>query len=108
MIAITHLHGDDTLESPARDALAALAAQPGYLRGQLARATDDPTAWVLVTEWRNVGSYRRALGAYDVKLRATPLFAAAVEGPAGFETLLDIAPDGTVTTHASDLAADAE
>ena len=64
-----------------------LAARPGYLRGT---PGDRPTtgAWVLVTEWANVGSYRRALGDYDVKLHATPLLAQALDQPSAFEPLL--------------------
>ena len=65
-----------------------------------ARSTDDPDAWVLLTEWANVGSYRRALGNYEVKLHATPLLAAALDLPGGFETLLDVAPGGAVAESA--------
>ena len=102
MISVTHFRGD--VGERARDALAALAQRPGYLRGTLARSTDDPDAWLLLTEWENVGSYRRALGNYDVKLRATPLMADALDLPAGFETLVDVAPGGAEATHASDRA----
>jgi hypothetical protein len=59
---------------------------------------------LLITEWENVGSYRRALGNYDVKLNATPLLADARDLPSGFESLLDVAPGGTVAAHASDRA----
>jgi quinol monooxygenase YgiN len=79
MISVTHFRGGDDLADRARPALAALAARPGYLRGSLARSTDDPQEWLLITEWENVGSYRRALGNFEVKLRATPLLADARE-----------------------------
>ena len=46
-----------------------LAQQRGYVDGQLGRNVDDPTLWVMVTRWQDVGSYRRALSAYDVKMR---------------------------------------
>ena len=103
MIAITHF-ADDGADFAARAqlALAALAARPGYLRGTLGRSTDDPTAWLLLTEWENVGSYRRALGSYEVKLHATPLLASAQDVPGGFEALLDVAPGGVTIAHASD------
>ena len=103
MIAVTHFAdaGPD-LADRARVALTALAARPGYLRGTLARSTDDPQAWMLLTEWQDVGSYRRALGNYEVKLHATPLLAAALDLPGGFEALLDVAPGGAATEHASD------
>ena len=108
MIALTHFRADGPdFEARAATALAALAGRPGYLRGSLGRSTDDEAAWVLLTEWENVGSYRRALGAYDVKLNATPLLADALDLPGGFETLLDVAPGGAVLTRASDRAAEA-
>lgn len=105
MIALTHF--DDAgadFEQRAGAALAALAARPGYLRGTLGRSTDDPAAWVLLTEWENVGSYRRALGNYEVKLHATPLLATARDVPGGFEPLLDAAPGGEIVARASDRA----
>ncbi len=71
----------------AQDALAALGAQPGHLRGWAARATDDPGTWVLVTQWESVGAYRRALSAYDVKVRAVPVMASARDEPSAFEVM---------------------
>jgi heme oxygenase (mycobilin-producing) len=100
VISVTHLTGD--VLDRARAALGALAERPGYLRGTLARGTDDPQAWLLITEWTNVGSYRRALGNYEVKLHATPLLADALDLPTGFENLLDVAPGGSVRESASD------
>ncbi|HET7900138.1 MAG TPA: hypothetical protein VFL59_03055 [Candidatus Nanopelagicales bacterium] len=79
----------------ARDVLAVLAEQPGYLRGWLARAVDDPDVLVLAHEWADVGSYRRALSAYDVKLRWPFLLTAADEATA-FEVLVSRTPDGVV------------
>jgi hypothetical protein len=103
MIALTHFSdASPDFEARAQSALAALAARPGYLRGTLGRSTDDPGAWVLLTEWENVGSYRRALGNYEVKLHATPLLAAALDVPGGFEPLLDVAPGGAAISRASD------
>lgn len=105
MIALTHfVDGSADFETRAGAALAALATRPGYLRGTLGRSTDDPAAWVLLTEWANVGSYRRALGNYEVKLHATPLMAGAIDVPGGFEALVDVAPGGTVAQSSSDRA----
>ena len=86
----------------ARAALDAFAARPGYLRGRVGRAADDPTAWVLTTEWEGVGAYRRSLGAYDVKVDAAPLLARGRDEPSAFEVLLS--DDGA---SASGRAADA-
>jgi quinol monooxygenase YgiN len=105
MIAITHFTDDDAdFLARAEQALAALAARPGYLRGTLGRSTDDPAAWLLLTEWENIGSYRRALGAFDVKMHATPLLATARDLPGAFEPLLDVGASGAIVTHQSDHA----
>jgi heme-degrading monooxygenase HmoA len=83
----------------AEAALAALSARPGYRRGQVARAADDVTRWVFVTEWDGVGAYRRALSAYEVKVAATTLLAESIDEPSAYEVL--VADDGR---HASDRA----
>lgn len=105
MISVTHFRSDaDGFADRAHAALAALAARPGYLRGSLARSTDDVTSWLLLTEWSDIGSYRRALGNYDVKLRATPLLGEALDLESSFEPLLDVDADGRTSAHASDRA----
>jgi hypothetical protein len=103
LIAVTHFADDgEDFTQRARSALEVLAARPGYRRGTLGRSVDDPAAWLLLTEWENVGSYRRALGNYDVKLQATPLLATALDLPGGFEALLDVAPGGATIARPSD------
>jgi antibiotic biosynthesis monooxygenase len=105
MISVTHFAAsDDSFADRASRALAALSACRGYRRGSLGRSTDDTDQWVLVTEWENVGSYRRALGSHDVKLQASPLLADALERPSSFESLVEIAPGGAAVQRASDHA----
>ncbi|MGH8861602.1 MAG: antibiotic biosynthesis monooxygenase family protein [Jatrophihabitantaceae bacterium] len=102
---MTHFRADGaSFEQRAQDALAVLAERPGFVRGNLARSTDDTAAWLLLTEWQDVGSYRRALGNYEVKLRAAPLLGEAVDLPSSFESLLEVAAGGVTTTRASDRA----
>jgi quinol monooxygenase YgiN len=62
-----------------------LAERPGHVRGRIGRNVDDPELWVLTTEWENVGAYRRALSAYDVKLTAVPVLSQALEEPSAYE-----------------------
>ncbi|MEX2421107.1 MAG: antibiotic biosynthesis monooxygenase family protein, partial [Actinomycetota bacterium] len=71
----------DSLE----DARTALAIRPGYVDGSVGRNVDDPTLWVLQTRWADVGSYRRALSAYEVKLHAVPLLSRALDEPSAYE-----------------------
>ncbi|MEV4757893.1 antibiotic biosynthesis monooxygenase [Micromonospora sp. NPDC049559] len=99
--------GEDAAESftgRAHAALAALAACPGYRRGELLRALDDPEHWVLLTEWESVGTYRRALGAFDVKVHATPLLAESLNEPSAYEALATAEPQGPIVAHTSDRA----
>jgi hypothetical protein len=95
---------DGDFAGRAHAALAALAACPGYLRGRLARAYDDPAHWSILTEWQSVGSYRRALSTFDVKVHATPLLAQSLDEPSAFEVLAECAPGGGLTVTASDRA----
>jgi quinol monooxygenase YgiN len=88
----------------AHAALAALAARPGYVRGELTRSLDEPEHWCLLTEWASVGAYRRALGGFDVKVTATPLLAESLMEPSAYETLASAAPGADVETHTSDWA----
>ena len=69
------------------EAHAALAAQRGYLSGGVGRNVDDPELWLLQTTWEGPGAYRRALSAYDVKLRAWALLGRALDEPSAYETV---------------------
>ena len=77
-----------TFQERAGAALDALAQRPGWRSGRIGRATEDATLWVLTTEWDSVGSYRRALSAYDVKVHAVPLLSLAIDEPTAFEVLV--------------------
>jgi hypothetical protein len=96
----------DAFVERAHAALAALAERPGYRSGRLTRALEDTTRWCLVTEWESVGTYRRALGGFDVKLYATPLLSQSIDEPSAFEALASAEPGGPVVVAASDLATD--
>ena len=66
-------------------ALEALRARPGFVDGTVGRNVDDPELWLLTTRWENVGSYRRALSSYDVKMTAVPLLSQALDEPSAYE-----------------------
>jgi hypothetical protein len=93
-------------EAQAADAVTALAERPGFVAGRVSRAVDDPSVWLLVTEWVGVGAWRRALGGYDVKLRASPLLARSLDEPSAFDDLLVVDRSGQ-SANTSDRAADA-
>ena len=80
--------------------------QPGYVGTRIGRATDDPEAWTITMEWKNVGAYRRALSAYEVRLNAIPLLSMAQDEPTAYEVIY--ADDhGVAMERGSDRAADA-
>jgi quinol monooxygenase YgiN len=88
VLVLNRFRADPTDEAFRRDlegALAALAGQPGFEDGRIGRNVDEPDLWVLVTRWRHVGSYRRALSSYDVKLRAVPVLSRALDEPSAYE-----------------------
>jgi hypothetical protein len=91
-----------------RTALAALTARPGCRGGSLGRNVDEPTLWVLATTWENVGAYRRALSAYEVKLHAVPVMYRALDEPTAFEYLATAEPGGLLHDHQPSRAADAD
>jgi quinol monooxygenase YgiN len=66
--------------------LAALAARPGFLDGELGRAAGDRSLWALVTRWDGVGSYRRALSAAEVKIAGAPVWVHALDEPGVYLT----------------------
>ncbi|MFC5750072.1 antibiotic biosynthesis monooxygenase family protein [Actinomadura rugatobispora] len=91
MIAITRYRVPDPEAGGFAERMTAvldrLAASPGYRSGRLARTVDDPSLWALVTEWDGAGHYRRALGAYEVRLEFMPLAALALDEPGAYEIL---------------------
>lgn len=103
MLALTRLRVPDAdsaaVEAGARAALADLSLRVGFVRGHLGRAPDDPTLWVLATEWDAVGSYRRGLSAYDVKVSLAPLMRYIVAEPSAFEVVVDLPAGGGADHH---------
>ncbi|MCR1782275.1 antibiotic biosynthesis monooxygenase [Nocardioides carbamazepini] len=64
-----------------------LAEQTGYVSGWVGRNVDDPDLWTLTTHWVNVGAYRRALSAYDLKLHGVPVLSRAIDEPGAYEVV---------------------
>jgi len=65
----------------------------GLEHAEVGRNVDEPEMWVLVTRWADVGSYRRALSSYDVKVGVVPLLSEAIDEPSAYE-VPDTSPDG--------------
>ena len=89
MLVITRyvvpLEEQEAFHDEARLALRTLELQTGWRSGRIARTIDDPTLWVLATEWDSVGDYRRALSAHDTKVAAWPTLGRAIDEPTAYE-----------------------
>ena len=77
-----------SFQANASDVLAALAVRPGFVRGRIARAAERPDQWVLASEWADMGSYRRGLSAYDVKVALAPVMGYIRDEPGVFEVVV--------------------
>jgi len=76
---------EDAFRPALEEALAVLGEQRGFVGGSVGRNVDDPTLWVLQTRWEGPGAYRRALSAYDVKVRAWETLGRALDEPTAYE-----------------------
>ena len=85
MFAVTRLRvpegGADELAAAVTGLLAALAARPGFVHGEVGRSTEDDGLWALLTRWDGVGAYRRALSAAEVKIAGAPVWLHALDEP---------------------------
>lgn len=74
-------------ESRLAVAVEVLSRQRGFVAARAGRNVDDPDLLALTTEWVNIGSYRRALSPYEVKVAAVPLLSEALDEPTAYESL---------------------
>jgi len=72
----------DEMDAAAR----VLRACEGCVSAEFGRNLDEPDLWVLVTRWSDVGSYRRALSSYDVRVAMAPLMGAVIDEPSAYES----------------------
>jgi quinol monooxygenase YgiN len=98
--------GADAFLDDASAVTRVLAGFDGCSGIEVARASDDPALWVMVARWESVGSYRKALSSYEVKLNAVPFLSRAIDEPTAFQVLFGLDAEGERAT-ASDLAGDA-
>ena len=64
-----------------------LAAQAGCDAVVIGRATDDPSCWLVTSDWVSVGAYRHALSSFEVKVHGVPVLSQAVDEPSAYEVL---------------------
>jgi hypothetical protein len=73
-------------------AVEVLSRQKGFVAARTGRNADDPELLALSMEWVNIGSYRRALSPYEVKLAAVPLLSEAIDEPSAYDDLSEFSP----------------
>ena len=57
-----------------------------------------PTSGCCSPEWENVGSYRRALSPFEVKMTAVPLLSRSIDEPTAYEVVV---PGAGLNEHGS-------
>jgi quinol monooxygenase YgiN len=108
MIAVTRYEVPDAdvdeFRALAGRAVQALAERDGCEQVRFGRNLDEPRLWLLVSSWRGVGAYRRALSHPEVKQRAVPLMYRCIDEPTAYEDLITWSPEAGLVEHESDLA----
>jgi quinol monooxygenase YgiN len=66
-------------------ALGAFSEREGFISGDFGQNLDENDLWTLVTHWKNVGSYRRALSSTVIKMEVVPLLATAIDEPGAYD-----------------------
>lgn len=106
LVSMRFRDDDPSLLAPLHDALAAFGAFAGFERGYVARSIDEVTLLTLTMIWRDVGSYRRALSNFDIKVTVVPLLSRAIDEPSAFEVVTS-QDDSGAREFTSSRAADA-
>lgn len=65
-------------------ALEIFSDRDGFISGDYGQNLDESDLWALVTHWKNVGSYRRALSSTQIKMEVVPLLATALDEPGAY------------------------
>jgi quinol monooxygenase YgiN len=94
----------DRFRELAAQAVEVLSERVGCRQVRFGRNVDEPGLWVLASDWRTVGDYRRALSHPEVKMRAVPLMYRCIDEPSAFEDLITWNPADGLAEHVSDLA----
>ena len=86
-------------EPAAASVVAHFAASAGCLDARLVQNLDDTDLWAIVSDWADVGSYRRAFNGTPAKLLLVPLLSQAIDEPSAYAasaTVGENRPRGTL------------
>jgi len=85
VLVMTRFRGGEELDESLQGLAGLLTKLPGCLSAEIGRNLDEPDLWLLLTRWEDVGSYRRALSSYDVKMAMQPLMTTILDEPSAYE-----------------------
>ncbi|MFZ0531199.1 MAG: antibiotic biosynthesis monooxygenase [Propionicimonas sp.] len=100
-MAISRFEVDDpSAFRPAAEAVVAhFSGSSGCLDARLLQNLDEPRLWAIVTDWVDVGSYRRSFNGTGAKLLLVPLLSQAIDEPSAYAPSVTVGenrPRGTV------------
>ena len=85
VMVILRFRGGADFGGRLQPAVDVLAAKPGFEGADVVQNLDEPDLWALVMRWKDVGSYRRALGGYESKVVVVPLLSEAVDEASAYD-----------------------
>lgn len=59
-------------------------SKPGNVAVHVLRNVDESGLLALVSQWEDIGSYRRAFNGYDAKMLLTPVMLRAIDEPSAY------------------------
>ena len=85
----------------AREALRIMQRQSGFIAANIFHSADEPKLYLVQSDWKDVGSYRRAMGSMDSKLGVWPFLADMKDEATAFEKLFSMTSDSTLDFESS-------
>ena len=85
----------------AREALSILQRQSSFIAANIFHSADEPKLYLVQSDWKDVGSYRRAMGSMDSKLGVWPFLADMKDEATAFEKLFSMTADSTLDFESS-------
>ena len=92
---------DSKWNENAREALGILQRQNGFISANIFHSADEPQRYLVQSDWKDVGSYRRAMGSMDSKLGVWPFLADMKDEITAFEKLFSMTADSTMEFESS-------
>lgn len=88
MLVVNRFRVSDADTTPwvasARDVVDFLRTRAGVESVEVVRNLDESSLWAIVSRWRDVGSYRRALQGMEAKMLVVPLLSQAIDEPSAY------------------------